>query len=233
LKKLVKWGLDWHETGGRLSALELLARLQHFGVPTRLLDFTFNPLIALWFAVEEDNPADGRVFAIDISERGLTRERAAQDEPWWLGIRPRVDTEWTTQSWAWRPPPIEARISRQEGCFLMGGVPSTQPQRNVRRPHGGWRFLRANEVRACMSIPFQLISYEQANAAYANVALVGQPPRRVRAFTLRISNRLDIRVGLAQGFGYSRRSLFPDLAGFALYATSFSVPPRRYRRLAR
>jgi FRG domain len=75
------WSLDWHHAGGRLSALELLAALSHYGVLTRMLDFTYNPLIALWFAVEKHDGVDGRVFAIDISSRVVSRESAALADP--------------------------------------------------------------------------------------------------------------------------------------------------------
>lgn len=153
-------GLDWHHAGGRLVALELLAALQHYGAPTRLLDFTFNPLIALWFAVESLDGRDGRVFAIDISDRVISRQQAASSDPWWLGVPPGVATDWSKQSWIWRPPPLEPRMVRQDGCFLMGGIPSTQPARAVRSATT-WRLLRAHEVRECMSLPLVLIQYEQ------------------------------------------------------------------------
>jgi hypothetical protein len=216
-----EWSLDWHSSGGRLTALELLAAMQHYGVPTRMLDFTFNPLIALWFAVEKHDDRDGRVFAIDISQRLVERDDASQQDPWWCRIGPGSATEWTTESWVWRPPPLEARMVRQEGCFLMGGVPSTQPPRNMRRPGlGGWDMLHAAEVRECMSVPFKLINYDQAVAASEGRNLPGKPPK-ARAFTLRICNKADVRLGLEQAFGYSYASLFPDFPGLHDYGRSW------------
>ena len=49
------------DSGRRLSDLELLAKLQHFGAATGLLDFTWSPLVALWFACE-DTKYDGKLL---------------------------------------------------------------------------------------------------------------------------------------------------------------------------
>ncbi|MDA8010600.1 MAG: FRG domain-containing protein, partial [Alphaproteobacteria bacterium] len=58
LEKASNRGLRLHE-GRMLSHLELLAQLQHFGAATCLIDFTYNPLAALWFACREQSKKDG------------------------------------------------------------------------------------------------------------------------------------------------------------------------------
>ena len=57
------------KNGQRLSDLELLAELQHFGAATCLIDFTRNALVALWMACQQSTTKDanGKVFAVHSS----------------------------------------------------------------------------------------------------------------------------------------------------------------------
>ncbi|WP_284259536.1 FRG domain-containing protein [Acidocella aquatica] len=46
------------------TMLDRLVRMQHFSLPTRLLDVTWNPLVALYFCVNSHEKSDGHVLTI-------------------------------------------------------------------------------------------------------------------------------------------------------------------------
>jgi len=237
LRDAHRWGLHRGEHG-RLSILEQLAMLQHFGAPTRLIDVSFNPLIAAWFAVQESrhDALDGRLFAIDVTSRLISEDDLFR---WWEDTRRRpwtferqgleaADAErvldesrnWRTTVLAWKPPSFFGRISRQAGGFLLGGVPAAvvrpglakafQVPRGPNPEAGSWRI---EEVRRSTSVALR---FHKADAAAGGVGTGGQP-----AYTLRISSsaKEEIRDRLEGLFGYDVKSLFGDFPGFATFGT--------------
>lgn len=230
LEELHKWGLHT-ATHGRLSALNQLAVLQHYGAPTRLIDITFNPLIGLWFAVEQQwengqpksDDTDGRLFAIDISKRLINEEadtkgwEDSNDLPWPINNKSNrtKHQEWTTTVRAWKPARIDHRIAAQHGGFLVGGVPGTsgskkspvQWRKNSTAPNECWKI---EEVRRAISIPLKFHQLINNNP--------GRPPENP-AYTIRIKKgaKAEIRNCLEKLYGYRHETIYPDYPGFALY----------------
>lgn len=93
---------------------ELLALAQHHGLPTRLLDWTLNPLVGLYFAVEPDGDQDSAVYA-KLSSNWIDGNR----------IR-RVDPLSITEVSVFAPPYISPRIRAQAGHFTVQPDP-TEP----------------------------------------------------------------------------------------------------------
>jgi hypothetical protein len=117
--------------------LEWLSIMQHYGVPTRLLDFTTSPFVALYFALEAYDMTkrpDLSVVAInysqvmDISLRLISEQdnSFSENRDSIYGKQNEVFVETVDRFnrkilWITEPQRLNARIDRQAGCFLIAG----------------------------------------------------------------------------------------------------------------
>ena len=65
---LINDAKSYHYHKEKLSDLELLLELQHYGAATGLVDFSRDFLIALWFAAHDNKGKNGKVFVLNIND---------------------------------------------------------------------------------------------------------------------------------------------------------------------
>ena len=108
--------------GNNLSDLELLAELQHNGAATCLIDFTKNPLIALWFACQDGLGNNGKVVAMATGELGPTSgsiEFAIVDYD--KSVSNNIMEFFGEEKlWKWIPAHQNNRIVAQNSVFVFG-----------------------------------------------------------------------------------------------------------------
>jgi hypothetical protein len=88
-----------------------LAVAQHHGIPTRLLDWTTNPLIACYFAtaVQGKSKQNGEIFAFKASDVGYYSPENADE----------IDPLSIVQKGFFKPSALVARIVSQRGLFSI------------------------------------------------------------------------------------------------------------------
>lgn len=118
------------KNGERLSDLELLAELQHYGAATCLIDFTYSAQIALWMACQREPKGttkskvfNGKVFAVDISNpnrfQKVTSRLLKQDIDCFFA---KLDERKEYPLYQWQPKQQNNRIIAQQSVFLFGGA---------------------------------------------------------------------------------------------------------------
>lgn len=119
------------------SKLAWLSIMQHHGVPTRLLDFTESPYVALYFAMESyvaQSKSDFAVYAFDYSailenSIGYIKKLDSKFSETRSSIYEKrdeifdniVDRFSYNIAWVTEPEQLNARLDRQAGSFLVSG----------------------------------------------------------------------------------------------------------------
>ena len=109
------------ETGHRVTDLQLLAKLQHFNAATGLLDFTWSPLTALWFACSESD-FDGKLFVLNANDTIQVAKVPNDPELQTIeAVFTRADNAPRMLYWEpmWSGDAMP-RILRQRGVFVIG-----------------------------------------------------------------------------------------------------------------
>ena len=132
-------------SGGHESEIEWRSFMQHHGLPTRLLDFTYSPYVATYFAIRDESPGVrfAAVWALELNRLGeaadavysalpdikdrqglITMPRRPYSE---LALYPRLADQTVFNKRGFVVPVLpraeNKQLSSQQGLFLLNGAP--------------------------------------------------------------------------------------------------------------
>lgn len=128
------------QNGRNLSDFELLARLQHHGAATRLLDFSKNAMVALWFACKDQPSETGILIGIHTHFVG-GGETSIYNEKYSEIVSNAAMRNFPT---VYEPPIVSPRIAAQHALFLFSKFSIEQ--------YGSLKLPEENEAKIFIAI---------------------------------------------------------------------------------
>jgi hypothetical protein len=204
---------------------EWLALAQHYGLSTRLLDWTENPLIALWFSVMEGTyhnpnedyvPEHAAVYILpnlDVSRSEFVVR--AQDAS-------KIDPFKLKSLMFYRPRPFDDRILKQVGWFTAHPF---DDHRKEYQTYGGLVTIRIGasksnipdddvvKIQAILKLSAEEIREQGIELVYEEGDQEAPKPLKVQ---IHRDALLEIRKSL-NGIGVNASTVFPDLGNLCTH----------------
>ena len=187
-----------HRENRNLNDLELLAKLQHHGAATCLIDFTANFHIALWFACAGDK-TDGKVFVVNRGGtqnfKEVTPERAEKGIAELLLPQPAIQQ---------LPSEVIPKSAKEDTTELPQLHSTTRRfASSEKQPEISYWKPPANENRIVVQHSCFIFS------AYPI------KPETYKEISISKEHKQEIRILLEKYYGLDRQSIFRDFGGFA------------------
>lgn len=171
---------------GYMDEFKILDIAQHYGLKTRLLDVTFNPLIALYFACSENLDKDGIVYCGHMHELGITNKNVFKNIPeiiseylfsndsfsdfltWCKNKKYKI--KWFTKPLFVQPPVNNPRIEAQSGAFIMAHI--------TNRSNRGYK-INNNRLDDCFDKRVAIIPYKHKESILKELTILNINPSTI------------------------------------------------------
>jgi hypothetical protein len=107
--------------------LDVLALMQHHGLPTRMLDFTFSPGVAVYFALN-DACGESAIWVVDCAFLEQRREQLGLPDycgpthsPEYDVFHKELEARYRSVGSIMTPRQLNERLAAQRGCFFVQG----------------------------------------------------------------------------------------------------------------
>lgn len=216
-----------NEFASLASTFQTLVKMQHYGLPTRLLDLTANPLIALYFACDPADPPSesGEVLAFGIPTgeikyydsdtvsviANIARRPASFELPPANLTKPRFNKEETIRyllhEIKQEKPYFEPEIVREHLESVVCVRPKLENPRIIRQDGAFFLFGVSDSKLNSASVPERYI----ATSFSKRILIIGSEKRRIRS-------QLE-SLGIFQG------TVYPEIDRVADFLKYHYAPP--------